>query len=352
MEIPSRKDIYMEQLNQNLYLAPEQLTPNEANEKARPAEKPEDRAARVRIMAESILQNGQELPVLIVEKIEDDLATYEYIDGGCRVEAIAKLNEHLEGDTPARSVWCSLVEPYQDLFKLATSANIHRTQNTMLDIAHIVQEAFDRNGWKGKGAGKKVAEYLGIQESRVSEYQKLLHAPPDVKAKIESGELQTLEAALKLMSMPADKREEVGRRAQEIAQEEAEELAERKGKRAKGHNPTPIPEYQPGKHKPNVAKVKTKHVERAAKEKGVETTSTPRAKSEISEFFEQVSDAAYPKPAVAFADYFVGTWMKGEGSDRKARELFDAAVGVKAPRKTVKPPKETKPKAKAPKKKK
>ncbi len=339
----------MEQLNQNLYLAPELLTPNEANEKARPAEKPEDRAARVRMMAESILANGQELPVLIVEKIEDDLATYEYVDGGCRVEAVAKLNENLEGDTPARAVWCSLVSPDSDLFKLATSANIHRTQNSMLDMAHIVQEAFDRNGWRGKGGGKKVAEYLGIQESRVSEYQKLLHAPPDVKSKIESGEIATLEAALKLMSMPADKREEVGRIAAEIAQEEAEEKAERQGKR-KG-NPTPkVPAFKPGKE--NKAKVKTKHVERAAKESGVETTSTPRAKSEISEFFEQVSAAAYPKQAVAFAEYFVGTWMKGDGSDRKARELFDAAVGVKAPRKTVKPPKSAGPKPKAPKKKK
>ncbi len=346
----------MEQLNQNLYLAPEQLTANEANEKARPAEKPEDRAARVRLMAQSIAANGQELPVLAVEVTADDVTTYEYVDGGCRVEAIATLNNS-PADFPEGvgghdlKVWCSLVEPDADLFKLATSANIHRTQNSMLDMAHIVQEAFDRNGWRGKGGGKKVAEYLGIQESRVSEYQKLLHAPPDVKSKIESGEIATLEAALKLMSMPADKREEVGRRAAEIAQEEADEAAEKKGKR-KGNLTPKVPEFKPGKHKPNVAKVKTKHVERAAKESGVETSSTPRAKSEISEFFEQVSAAAYPKPAVAFAEYFVGTWMKGDGSDRKARELFDAAVGVKAPRKTVKPPKTAGPKPKAPKKKK
>ncbi len=338
----------MEQLNQNLYLAPEQLTANEANEKARPAEKPEDRAARVRMMAQSIAANGQELPVLIVQVEADDVVTYEYVDGGCRVEAIAALNEEKVNGDAGRPVWCSLVEPDADLFKLATSANIHRTQNSMLDMAHIVQEAFDRNDWKGKGGGKKVAEYLGIQESRVSEYQKLLHAPPDVKAKIESGEIATLEAALKLMSMPADKREEVGRRAAEIAQEEAEEAAERKGRKG---NPTPkVPTFKPGKE--NKAKVKTKHVERAAKESGVETTSTPRAKSEISEFFEQVSAAAYPKAAVAFAEYFVGTWIKGDGSDRKARELFDAAVGVKAPRKTVKPPKTAGPKPKAPKKKK
>ncbi len=184
----------MEQLNQNIYLAPEQLTANEANEKARPAERPEDRAARVKIMAQSIAANGQELPVLIVEKTEDDVTTYEYVDGGCRVEAIASLNEN--GSAPIQ-VWCSLVDPGDDLFKKAVTANIHRTQNSLLDMAHIVQEAFERNSWKGRGGGKKVAEYLGILESRVSEYQKLLHAPPDIKAKIDSGELTSLEAALK-----------------------------------------------------------------------------------------------------------------------------------------------------------
>jgi hypothetical protein len=336
----------MEQLNQNIYLAPEQLTANEANEKARPAERPEDRAARVKSMAASIVANGQELPVLIVEKTEDDVTTYEYIDGGCRVEAIATIREN---GMPNMQVWCVLVDPNLDLFKLATSANIHRTQNSLLDMAHIVQEAFDRNGWRGRGGGKKVAEYLGILESRVSEYQKLLHAPADVKAKIDSGELTSLEAALKLMAMPADKREEIGTRAVELAKEEEEEKAERKSKR--GHNPTPkVPLYDPNKHKP--ATVKAKHVEKAAKEKGVETTSTPRAKSEIAEFFEAVSAAAYPKPAVAFAEYFAGTWMKGEGSDRRARELFDSAVGMKAAKSKAAPKAAKVKKASAPKKKK
>lgn len=351
----------MEQLNQNLYLAPEQLTANEANEKARPAEKPEARAARVKEMAQSIAANGQELPVLVIEKEDDGVTTYEYVDGGCRVEAIAQLNESGDG-TPARMVWCTLVDPADDLFKKAVTANIHRTQNSLLDMAHIVQEAFDRNDWKGRGAGQKVADYLGILPSRVSEYQKLLHAPPDVKAKIDAGELTSLEAALKLMAMPAGKREEIGARAVELAKEEEEERtnARKKGKKGREHNPTPkVPLYDPAKHKP--AAVKTKHVERAARERGVETTTTPRAKSEISEFFEAVSAAAYPKAAVAFAEYFVGTWMKGEGTDRRARELFDNAVGgAKAPRaakpKAAKAPKAPKAakvkKAAAPKKKK
>lgn len=343
----------LNQLNQSLYLSPELLTANEANEKARPAERPEDRAARVKTMAQSIAANGQELPVLIVEKIEDEVTTYEYVDGGCRVEAIASLNEN---NGHARQVWCSLVDASEDLFKKAVTANIHRTQNSLMDMAHIVQEAFDRNGWRTRGGGKKVAEYLGIGEPRVSEYQKILHAPPDVKAKIDSGELTSLEAALKLMAMPADKREEIGTRAVQLAEEEAEERANSKAKR-KGNSRPNVKPFRPGVDKPNVPTVRAKHVERAAKEKGVDTSTTPRAKSEISEFFEAVSDAAYPKAAVQFADYFVGTWMKGEGSTNRAYVLFDAAVGVKAPNakvvKPVKPPKAAKvKKTPAPKKKK
>jgi hypothetical protein len=319
----------VEQLNQNLYLSPEQLTANEANEKARPAEKPEARAERVKLMASSIASNGQELPVLIVEKEDDGVVTYEYVDGGCRVEAVASLNETLA--TPL-TVWCSLVDPTEDLFKKAVTANIHRTQNSNMDMAHIVQEAFDRNGWRGRGGGGKVAEYLGILPSRVSEYQKILHAPADIQAKINSGEIASLDAALKLMALPADKREEITAGAVRIAEEEqAERDTKRTSKR--GGNPRPdVPLYKPGKHKP--ATVKAKHVAKAAKEAGVET-ATPRAKSEISEFFEAVSEAAYPKAAVAFAEYFVGTWMKGEGTDRHARALFDAAVGVKAPKAVI-----------------
>ena len=96
------------QKNPSLYLEPELLTANEANEKARPAEKTEDRKARVEQMARSIGLNGQEYPVKIVEieDAESQVVTYEYVDGGCRVEAIALLNE-TPGALPPMKVWCS-----------------------------------------------------------------------------------------------------------------------------------------------------------------------------------------------------------------------------------------------------
>ena len=339
--MPSTDQAEQTQRNMSLYLAPEQLTANEANEKARPAERPEQRAARVKSMAESIAMNGQEYPVLIVEVESDVVTTYEYVDGGCRVEAIGALNDQ-NGQDP-RTVWCSVVDPNTDLFKQAIVANLHRTQNSLLDMAHIVMEALERNGWKGRGTGKKVAAYLGIQESRVSEYEKLLRAPSVLKSKIESGEVASLDAALKLMDVPEADIERVTARASEIAEEEEAARPPKKGKREKVERVPPTAEQkaafrsvkEAAKHdREEKAKVKAKHVVEAARE--VSGQASPRAKSEVAEFFEAVTEAAYPKAAVAFADYFAAKWMRGEGTDRHARELFDAAVGLRAAKGKVK----------------
>lgn len=301
------------QKNMNLYLAPEQLTAHEANNKARPGETADMRRARVGQMAQSIQANGQEVPVLVVEVNQDDTTTYEYVDGGCRVEAIALLNEGGAG----LEVWCSLVDPTEDLFKKAVTTNLHRTQNSLLDMAYIVTEVRERNGWKGKGGGQRVAEYLGIQASRVTEYEKVLRAPAAIREKIESGEISTLDVALRAIAVP----EEAVERAAELAREEEAMRPSKKGKAAAdGEKEQPKPKAA----KP---KIKAKHIAEAAREIG---QAQPRAKSEIAEFFEAVTEAAYPKAAVAFCDYFVQKWMKGEGTDRRARELFDAAVGLKA----------------------
>jgi ParB-like chromosome segregation protein Spo0J len=326
----------MEQKNQNLYLAPEQLTANEANEKARPAEKPEDRALRVAQMAASIVSNGQEYPVLIIKLEDDGVTTYEYVDGGCRVEAIAKLNEDMPDQV--RTVWCSVVDPNDDLFKKAVVANLHRTQNSILDMGHIIQEVGDRQGWKGKGAGKKIAEYLGIGESRVSEFKKILAVEGPVKVMIESGEVSSADAALKLMAVKPEHLESVSVRAKEIAKED-DDAAEKKAKAKRAHNPNPkVPEFKTGKHKPNIPKVKAKHVEQAKRETGV--SPSPRPKSEIVAFFELISPAAYGPKAVAFAEYMV-KWMGGEGTDRTLREKFDALADTakKSPAPKAKPAK-------------
>ena len=214
------------QLNRQIYLPPEMLTANEANEKARPSESPQSREERVVRMMESIRTVGQKYPVLVVEiePAEPDASfTYEYIDGGCRVDAMLRMNlDVVDGPTRPTPVWCSIVPGDSDLFRTAITANLHRTQNSVLEMGMICREARERNGWKGRGASAKVAEYLGVSPSRVSEYEKILRgATPDIKARIESGEIQSVDAVLRLMRIDdPEVREQVAERASEIAQEE------------------------------------------------------------------------------------------------------------------------------------
>ncbi len=333
-----------------LYIEPERITPSEANEKARPAEKPDDRRKRVELMAASIAAVGQKYPVLV--QATDGEGSYEYIDGGCRVEAVALLNErHGVSSDPPWTVWCSLVDPAVDTFRTAVVSNLHRTQNSVLDMAMICQEARERNGWKGRGAGKQVAAYLGILPSRVSEYEKVLHLPTAVKARIESGEITALDAVLKLMNVKGGDEaiDRTAGRAVEIAQEEAEraqvethnatplagageagdggsgnETAPRKGK--KGAGKTAKAKLIKSAAVTNKPKVKARHITQAARETGAKVA---RSKVDMIFMLAKFNAEPYKDPTRDFIGYFLDTWVEGGGSDKKLVEKFDAMVGMK-----------------------
>jgi hypothetical protein len=314
------------QLNQYLYLPPEQLTANEANEKARPMESAERRAARVREMAESIACNGQEYPVLVVEVSEGESVTYEYVDGGCRVEAIALLNEQygltLDQPKELKLVWCSLLNPTDDLFKIAVVANLHRTQNSIMEMAYIVHEARERNGWTGRGSTQKVADYLGILPSRVSEFEKMLHAPQAVKSRIESGEIQSMDAALKLLQAPPKQQEEIMTRAEQIAREEEKEEPDGRVD-AVGDAGDDIPDAVPSRPKrPKKVKIQAKHVQQAKREKQMEV---PRTRAQMLDWVVGCTVSPYPAPVRVWAKEFE-RWAKGKSSDEAMTKLFDEAV--------------------------
>jgi|ERR1041385_2207676 ParB/RepB/Spo0J family partition protein len=286
---------------------PRTITPNEANEKARPGETAAQRRARITSMMASLEANGQLSPVLVVE-VEGG---YEYVDGGCRVEAAAELGWE--------QVWAAKVDSEDDLFRTAVISNLHRTQNTLLDMAEICREVRERFGWGGKQGGqKKVAEYLGIDAPRVSEYEKLLYASEGIKAKIRSGEIGSLDAALKLLSAGKDKQEQVVSRAAEIAEEEEEAAVAPESKPTAAKSSTTV--------KP-APKIKAKHVEKALKE--VTGKSHPATITEVSEFFKTIikPKSGYRMPAVMFASDMVHWCQGAKGADAKVKESFDLLAG-------------------------
>ena len=282
-----------DQRNLTLYLDPAQLVANDANDKARPAEGARARKARVAAMVQSLTANGQTTPISVVEVD----GAYEYVDGGCRVEAMVELGW--------QEVWATKCDPADDLFRTAVVSNLHRTQHSLLDMAQICREVRERHGWKGRGGQKKVAEYLGIAEPRVSEFEKLLYATDAVKARIESGEIGSLDAALKLLSVEGSKQEEVAARAAEIAAEEEAAKPEKvvtNGETWRKDGDKPVKEAKPAK-----PKVKAKHVAKAAAE--VEPQSAPLPTLiDVKDFFRSIS-FDYPAPAYKFAKDFL-SWLK------------------------------------------
>jgi len=325
-------------VNRYLYLVPELLTANEANDKARPAETPEQRKARVEKMAESIAANGQEYPVLCIEVEDSGVVTYEYVDGGCRVEAIALLNS--QPNVPARQVWCSLVDPKDDLFRKAVTANLHRTQNSILDMAHIVQESIERNSWKGRGAQTKVAAYLGLSTTRVNDYLKVLRAPKAIKDQILNGTLATIEAVLLLMQQPAAEQERVLADAQAVADEEERETAgaagveeagqiEETADGEAGEEAGEATEPKLGRKAKKPAKVKARHIAAAVRKSGGGTAKRSRGDM-VTLLRDWSKDEGLRQPARDWASYMASTWLPGMGTSATARSKFAAATGGEA----------------------
>lgn len=334
-----KEPVEIDQRNLQLYLPPSMLVQGEANQKARPTETPEQRAARVAKMAHALYTSRkQNYPVLAVEVFGGEgEANYEYVDGGARVDAIQYLIDR-EAEFPdieqygLANVWVSLLDPSTDLFQTAFRSNLDREGVGLMDMAMAVREAKDRNGFKGVGAGNAVAEYLGIPKSRVSEYEKILRGPEKVKAMIRSGEISSLDVALKIMANP-EEAERTAQRAQQLAEEEAQERASKgkKGRKGGGSEDEPV-EGEPAAPAP----IKAKHAARAAREGGARVS---RTSNDLAEWFGKISLASHPERAVKYAEAYAG-WKRGKVSDKKWLGMFDAAVGAD---KVVKPAKVSKP---------
>jgi hypothetical protein len=307
------------QLHQNVYIEPERLVPSDANLKARPGETAASRKERIETMARSIAVNGQEYPVLVVEVHEGEETRYEYVDGGARVDAIThiKTNHDKYPSTDANiKVWCSLVDAGTDLYRKALISNMHRTQNSIMEMAMIVQDVRERYGWKSRGGAGQVAEFLGIQNSRVTEYEKILRAPKAVRERIESGEIGSVDAALKLIDVPEPDQAVVTVRAAQLAKKEREVKNTKLAKKGVA----PVDTTKP-------APIQSKHIVQATKEtKGERITMT---RAEILAWITGLTGPAYGAAVHNWAEYMLDSLIPGGGTTRRAYSLFDIMLSTK-----------------------
>ncbi|MEV5605758.1 ParB/RepB/Spo0J family partition protein [Streptomyces sp. NPDC052299] len=164
---------------------------------------PREELTEIEETAASLRERGQIQPVTVVRRAafllahpghEDVLGEAEYvvIDGNRRLAAAVEAGiDELRID-----VNDALAASAADILESALIANVHRVDVAPLDQAHALQELVGVHGSQGK-----VAKRLGKTPAWVSQRLALLELTPELKEKVESGELR-VEPARRIGRMP------------------------------------------------------------------------------------------------------------------------------------------------------
>lgn len=175
----------------------------------RPGETPAEHEQRVADLARGMKADGQKVPIVVRPRPTGD---YEVVDGQGRLDALQRLD--------ASYALCT-IDNGEDPWATAVKLNVQRRNYNDIQLATLIQEARQRYGWdkKGAGGGKKCADFFGITEPLLVEYNTLAGAPQDVKDRLSSGELSK-SAALRLVAYKnstPERRQQVVEKAKEIA---------------------------------------------------------------------------------------------------------------------------------------
>jgi len=280
---------------------------------------PKDEPVAIDLLARSMYENGQWQPIVVRPDGKDN---YRLMMGRRRLRA-AKL---IESNTKAKWPILALVVERSDdaAWEGALAENINRRNFSDIQFAHICLEVRKRKGLEEAADWTKhVADFLHVSRATVSEKVKLLDLPEKIQAKVHAGSLSA-DAAFTYADTHADKRDAVLADAENLAEEEAKTKRAQKGPSAKGSPTTgkgaakkPTPQSASGKATPEKpTKVAKKHILAAARKHEALEGVKPRTRTEILNFFEELTGPAYPEPMVAFAATLRDKWATGETGDR------------------------------------
>lgn len=290
---------------QYVSLPPESIKVSEA-QNVRPfsSANPNGDAEILKELARSIRDHGQKQPVL-VRVVNDE---YQLIAGHRRHRAIQLLNSgKIDGKAPKQGYLVNAVIVSEDDPKAYQSAiveNVHRQNMSPIDLALVIKNLREQNGWTGDKGTKPLAKYLNVSVATVTQHDKLatlLDDPDNVELveKIHSREIGAV-AALELLNVKPEKRKEVAASAIATANKRAEE------KKAAG---------KPGK---KAGKVTAADVRKAAKAKNSQIEVKSLSRKELLEVFEVdfSGKTAWPTVMAEFARYFYAEYATGKSGEQ------------------------------------
>jgi ParB family chromosome partitioning protein len=162
-------------------------------------------------LASSIETLGVIQPIVVRKKND----RYELIAGERRLEAVKFLKRK---EIPA------IVKDISDLdaFRMAIAENLKRENLNPIEIANAIKNMKEQFHLPDK----VVAEMLNMSRSQVTNYQRILKLPPQIKKSIESGEI-TFGHARSLLSVGEEEREKLYRKIvkQRLSVRDSEQLA-------------------------------------------------------------------------------------------------------------------------------
>ncbi len=305
-------------------------------------------------LAQEIRDFGQRQPV-ILRPHEDGLSMI-LIAGQCRADAVSSLRR-AGVEISLKAIIESDIDE-DSAYRVAIVENEKRRDFTPLERARMYGAIRVKFGWDGKNGTKQLAEYLQVSEATVTQVEKALGLPDDVKAKLEDGTMN-LYGALELLNTPEPKRKAVVEKAGELAKREADEKAEKeakasakKGKRvgsvigtdagvadagpqtsataseagskgvAKGKGSTNAPSAPQDK-----PKITGTHVKAAQKELGVQTKLRAPRMIELRAWAEANAGPGNPAVVVKFLQGLI-SWSEAKLSDKKLTALLDDLADV------------------------
>jgi len=280
---------------------------------------PKDEPVAIDLLARSMYENGQLQPIVVRP---DGPNRYRLILGHRRFRAANLIESNTKANWPILAL---VVERSDDAaWEGALSENIQRRNFSDIQFAHICLDVRKRKGLDGeKDWTKHVADFLHVSRATVSEKVKLLDLPEKIQARVHAGTLAA-DAAFAYKDTREDARDVVLADAENLAEEEAKTKRAQKAASAKGSSTTgkgaskkSTPISGPAKGTPDKpAKVAKKHILAAARKHEALDGAKPRTRTEILNFFEELTGPAYPEPMVAFATTLRDKWATGEVSDR------------------------------------
>lgn len=315
-------DVAVAHGNEILHLLPNDIQVSDLYNVRPFAGDPETEDKRIEELANTIDAIGQMDAGIVVATANSKSGQFVLIAGHRRRRAILALNEKRTAQNkPLIRMRVVVDRTGGDNLRKAILNNVQRENESPMDIAMLCQRLRESYNYPaGLPGAKKVAAYMGVSVTTVTQHERFLGANKDLQNNLHSGNISA-QSAFELMAVKPEKVKQVIARATEIQADQFEQekfTAETNGKKK--------PEAKKTIERPALVEAIR---ELADAEPGAVAKAPTRTRKEIIEFFTQFDSPAYgfTNGAVRqFIAYFESKWVGGEGRDGTMKKLFEAVI--------------------------